>query len=69
MQIIIYSMMKKLKRVIYNYITYKRNSKQGLVQDYSLRIEGANIVRQKLFRLKLYRLRPHRLRLYRLIWV
>ena len=34
--------------------------KQGLVQDYSQRIEGANIYRQKLSRLKLSRLRPHR---------
>ena len=34
--------------------------KQGLVQDYSQRIEGANIYRQKLSRLKLYRLRLHR---------
>ena len=34
--------------------------KQGLVQDYSQRIEEGNIVRQKLSRLKLYRLRLHR---------
>ena len=41
-------------------------TKQGLVQDYSQRIEGANIYRQKLSRLKLSRLRHHRLRLSRL---
>ena len=61
-----------------------RMIKQGLVQDYSQRIEGANIFRQKLSRLKLSRLRPYRHRLprlrphrlgpnrlrpYRLIWV
>ena len=35
-------------------------NKQGLVQDYSQRIEEGNIYRQKLSRLKLYRLRLHR---------
>ena len=40
--------------------------KQGLVQDYTQRIEGANISGQKLSRLKLSRLRPFRHRLPRL---
>ena len=44
----------------------KTNIKQGLVQDYSQRIEGANIYWQKLSRLKLSRLRPYRHRLPRL---
>ena len=39
-------------------ILVKWKIKQGLVQDYSQRIEGANIYRQKLSRLKLFRLRP-----------
>ena len=38
----------------------ENNLKQGLVQDYSQRIEGANIYKQKLSRLKLSRLKPHR---------
>ena len=38
----------------------KSITKQGLVQDYSQRIEEGNIYRQKLSRLKLYRLRLHR---------
>ena len=42
-----------LERHISNHL-----NKQGLVQDYSQRIEGANIYRQKLSRLKLSRLSP-----------
>ena len=47
------------KHQILQKIPFKK-PKQGLVQDYSQRIEGANIYRQKLSRLKLSRLRPHR---------